>query len=334
MSLYDEGELQASIADGERKLAMKRQQKRHDQKRLLALGAILAFAIPLCVVSGIVAGRAPSAPSLIVTWPKPKVRQVLAPGQTILAREGQPFSVEVTGSENWQVTWSAAGIESGGGEFTWAPAEAKSELVARCKPITEGWQKFFAWTWPRRDVSLRAVAAQKVGDYGRALENGSEGAWVYPHVFAAGSARFDERALPLLASAIPLVPSSQLAENLAQVEPNPTPQLWQIVGDFEGNSDAPRAGSIDGTFASFYSPDLENALLPIAAHIVKTAPDASVKFVLRLDKDPKEGILRLAFDGKRERRAWVRREGETAGGPLTGWEEGEAKGNLLPSLPQ
>jgi hypothetical protein len=110
--------------------------------------------------------------------------------------------------------------------------------------------------------------------------------------------------------------------------------LWHIVGDFDGNINAPATGSVEGTFASFHAPDVENALPPIAAHIVKTTPDASVKFVLRLDKDPREGILRLAFDGKRERRAWVRREGETAGGPLTGWEEGEAQSNLLPSLPR
>lgn len=332
MSLYNEGELQAAIADGERKLAVKRQQRRNEKRRFIATVIALAVVLPLCVVAGAVAARAPSAPSLVVTWPKPKVRQVLAPGQTLLARSGQPFSISVTDEENWYVTWEAAGVESGGREFTWAPTESTGELIANCHPIANDWKRFFTRLWPTRRISLKTVSARKTGDYGRILEAGSQGAWVYPHIFAAGTVSFDERALPLLASAIPLIPVSELSNQLATTHEEPTPRLWQIVADFEGHPSAPNAPS-NGTFASLHATDLESALPTIAAQIVKAAPDASVKFILRFDKDPKEGILRLAFDGKAERRAWVRRPGESAGGPFTGWEGGEDKTKLLPSLP-
>ncbi|HEX8465408.1 MAG TPA: hypothetical protein VF627_12400 [Abditibacterium sp.] len=333
MSLYNEGELQAAIADGERKLAIKRQQRRQQKKRLMLFCLALCVLVPFCIVAGAVASRAPSAPSLVVTWPKPKVRQVLAPGQTLLARAGQPFAIEVTDAENWNVTWKAADIESGGDEFNWAPSGATGELLASCRPVTQGWQRFFAWTWPTREIALKTLAAQNVGDYGRIVEAGASGAWVYPHIFASGTVRFDERTLPLLASAIPLVPRNELSHQLAGVSGGPTPRLWQIVADFEGRTDAAQS-ALDGTFAALHSPDVATALPRIAANIIETAPDASLKFVLRLDKDVPEGIVRLAFDGKRERRAWVRRAGEAAGGPFTGWENGAAAPGLPPSLPR
>jgi hypothetical protein len=330
MATYDESELQESILAGERKLAMKRQQHRR-QKRFLWIGAaILAFLLPLGVTAGVVAGRAPMAPSLVVTWPKPKVRQVLAPGQTLLARQGQPFSITTTNSEKWDVTWQGTGISSKGSEFNWAPASEQAELLVLCRPLASGWEQSFAWLWPTRQIALKTVAAQKTGDYGRVLDAGAGGTWVYPHVFASGKVSFDERALPLLASAIELVPRSALSSRLASAEGKITPRLWQIVGDFEGNSAPTQAG----TFASLHAPDIENTLPAVSRHILKIAPQISLKFVLRLDKDPQEGIMRLDFDGKRERRAWVRRAGQSAGGPLTGWEnEGEGS-NLLPSLPR
>ena len=333
MSLYNEGELQAAIAHGERKLAVKRQQRRQQKRRLIIGGVALCLLVPLFVVAGAVASRAPSAPSLVVTWPKPKVRQVLAPGQTLLSREGQPISVAVTNGESWNVTWKAAGIESGGSEFSWAPAGETGELLASCRPITDGWQRLFSWTWPTREIALKTIASRKVGDYARTVEAGSGGAWIYPHIFASGTVRFDERALPLLASAIPLVPRNELSHQLAGVSGGPTPRLWQIVADFEGKTDAPQA-VFDGTFAALHAPDVDKAMPNIAALILRAAPETSLKFVLRLDKDQPEGIVRLAFDGKRERRAWVRRAGETAGGPLTGWEEGASPPGLLPSLPR
>jgi hypothetical protein len=333
--LYNEGELQAAIADGERKLALKRQQRVQEKRRLVVLCVVLALLVPFCIAAGIAAAGAPSAPSLVVTWPKPKVKQVLAPGQTILARDGQPFSVQVTNPEKWDVTWKAAGIESAGLTFPWAPAEEKSTLVASCKAKTSSWMRHFAWTWPRREISLQATSARSIGNYTHALDAGSAGVWVYPHVFATGSVQFDERALPLLASGISLVPQNDLSSQLASVTDKPTPQLWQLVADFEGRSSTTPSEEVsDSTFATLHSPDIESSLPLIAGGIVKSSPDASVKFILRLDKDPAEGIIRIAFDGKQERRAWVRRAGESAGGPFTGWEDGDVTPSLPPTLPQ
>ncbi|PQV63828.1 hypothetical protein B1R32_10832 [Abditibacterium utsteinense] len=336
--IYDQNELKTAIEDGERKLAVKRQQRRSRKRHLVILAALLGILVPFALVAGVVASHAPSAPLFVVTWPKPKVRQVLAPGQTILARAGQPFSLEVTNSENWEVMWKAAGVESGGDEFSWAPANEKSELAASCRFKANGWQQFFAWTWPRREITLQTVAARKIGDYGRVVD-ARGGAWIYPHVFAVGTIRFDERALPLLAKAISATPKSELASELAVTSETPTAPLWEIVSNFDPSSPAKTvalssARAVDGTFAVLRAADMQNSLPQIASSIVKSAPNASVKFVLRLDQKPIVGILRLAFDGKSERRAWVRRPGESAGGPLTGWEEGVAQTNLLPDMPR
>ncbi len=335
--IYDQNELKTAIEDGERKLALKRQQRRQQKRRLIAGAVILGILVPFGVVSGIVSARAPQAPLLVVTWPKPKVRQVLATGQTLLARAGQPFSVEVTNPEAWDVSWNTGGVESPADEFTWAPENEASELIASCRAKASGWEQFFAWTWRRREIALKTVAARKIGDYGRALSAGS-GTWIYPHVFAAGNVRFDERALPLLARAIKTVPQSELASELALTSETATPPLWKIVPGFDANSplQAISAGAsplVDGTFAMLRASEVQNTLPQIASGLVQSAPDAGVKFILRLDKKPPEGILRLAFDGKRERRAWVRRPGESAGGPLTGWEGGPPQANLLPALP-
>ncbi len=331
--IYDQNELQTSIEEGERKLAMLRQQRRAQKKQLLFGAVLLAVLVPVGVVAGIMAARAPRAPLLVVTWPKPKIRQVLAPTQTVVARAGQPFSVEVTNPENWEIQWRALGIESGGSELSWAPAKSSGELTAICRARPGGWQGLFAWTWPRRQVTLTAIAARKIGDYGRAVDAGP-GTWIYPHIFATGKISFDERALPALALATQDLPQTSLAGQLAPVAESPTPPNWSIVADFDGI--APKSFADprqNGTFASFRLGDVENLLPRIAGRIAQQAPRASIKFVLRLDQKPPQGVLRLAFDGKSERRAWVRRAGESAGGPLTGWEEGVPKPGLLPSLP-
>lgn len=331
--IYDQNELQTSIEEGERKLAMLRQQRRAQKKQLIFGAVLLGVLVPIGIVVGIMAGRAPGAPLLVVTWPKPKIRQVLAPTQTVLARAGQPFSVEVTSPENWDVKWHAPGIESGGSELSWAPAKEGGELVASCRARPGGWQSLFSWLWPRREVVLTAIAARKIGDYGRAVDAG-QGTWLYPHIFATGKVSFDERALPALALATQNLPQPSLAGQLAPVAEAPTPPSWNIVADFDGSAAKafvdPRQ---NGTFASFRLGDLENTLPKVAGQIAQKSSDASIKFVVRLDKKPPQGTLRLAFDGKGERRAWVRRAGESAGGPLTGWEGGEEKPGLLPSLP-
>lgn len=332
--IYDQNELQSAIEDGERKLATRRQQRRRQKKQLIFGAVLLGVLVPFAIVAGIASGRAPRAPLLVVTWPKPKIRQVLAPGQVVLARAGQPFTVEVTNPENWDVKWRAAGLESGGSELSWAPAPEKSaQLTAICRARAGGWQSLWAWTWPRRDVALQAIAARKIGDYGRALDAGA-GTWVYPHIFGVGKVSFDERALPALALATQDLPQTLLAGQLAPVADAPASQNWDIVADFAGAAPKTFADPREnGTFARLRAGEIETLLPRIAGDIARKSPTASVKFVLRLDQKPPQGVLRLAFDGKGERRAWVRRAGESAGGPFTGWEGESPKPTLLPSLP-
>ena len=331
--IYDQNELQTSIEEGERKLAMLRQQRRAQRKQLIFGAVLLAVLVPFGIVAAIVARQAPPAPLLVVTWPKPKTRQVLAPAQTILARAGQPFSIEITDPENWEVSWRAPGIESGGSELSWAPVKGSGELTASCRARPGGWQSLFAWTWPRREVTLRAVAVRKIGDYSSAVDAGS-GTWIYSHIFAVGKISFDERALPILAQTTQDLPQTSLAGQLAPVADAPASQNWDLVTNFEGTTPKTFADPREnGTFARLRVKDIENVLPRIAGQIAAKSPTASVKFVLRLDKKPPQGTLRLAFDGKGERQAWVRREGESAGGPLTGWEQGAPKPALPPSLP-
>ena len=319
VELYDDQQYQVSRAASERRLAAARQRARR-WRRWRALGAVIGLLGATFVVAGAVAAaRAPGSPYLVVRWPKPKVEQVLAPAQTILARGGQPFDVAITDPENWDVTWKSGAAQQQDGDFKWAPAEGTGNLQATCQPRAQGWERYFRFLWPDREVSIASVVAKSGGNYARQLTTGADGVWVFSHVFAVGAVSWDERALPLLADAANLLPEIALNAKTAPLRAAPTEGLWRLVSNFEGEANLP---SQDGTFASFHGPDLENSLPLIAARIVKQAPDASVKFVLRLDRDPELGIIRIAFDGKRERQAWVRRPGEAKGQPFTGWENG------------
>ena len=315
VELYDDQQYRASHAASERRLAAARARARK-ARRWKALGiGLLILAVPVGLAAAVALARAPQAPYLVVTWPKPKVPQVLAPGQTVLARGGQPFEIALTNVERWDVTWKSGSAEQTGGQFSWAPAEGTGHLRAECRPLAQDWERYFQWLWPTRHVGLTSVAAVAKSNYARQISTNRDGVWVYPHIFAAGSVAWDERALPLLADAAELLPASN-ADQPSRAEPGAG--NWRLVSDFEGEAGAP---NLDATFASLHAPDIESALPKIAARIVKRAPDASVKFVLRLDRDPQQAIVRIAYDGKRERAAWVRRTGDAKGHPLTGWEK-------------
>lgn len=319
VELYDDKQYRASHEASERRLAAARVRARR-ARRWKALGiGLLVLGVPVVAAAGWVWTRAPQSPYLIVTWPKPKVPQILAPGQTILARGGQPFDVAISDVEKWDVTWKSGSAEQEDGQFNWAPIEGNGQLTAECRPLTQGWESYFQWLWPTRRVQISAVSAVSKGNYARQLSTTRDGVWVYPHIFAAGQVAWDERALPLLADGAELLPPSNADQPL---KAGPSAGNWRLVSDFEGEANAPNAGV---TFASLHAPDLEKAMPQIAARIVKTAPQASVKFVLRLDRDPQQGILRIAYDDKRERAAWVRRAGDAKGQPFTGWADGASK---------
>jgi hypothetical protein len=335
MKLYDESELQASIEAGERKLAVARQRKRQARRWFIGAIAFLVVVVPLGVWVGVVAGQAPPTPLLVLTWPKPKVKQVLASGQTVLARRGQPFSVSVSNPERWTITWRAGNVESQSSTIRWEPAGADDRLTANCEPRANGLTAFLTFLWPKRQVTLRCVEATKVplpenggmNEYTHVLSTGADGAWVYPHIFAAGEVAWDERMLPLLAAAVPV--KSALASDLADGSKKPSLSTWQLVSDFEGKS---TKAATEGTFAMLQTADLENVMPQLATQIIRQAPKISLKFIVRLDRSPNEGIVRLAFDGKQQRRAWVRRSGQSSGSPLTGWENGKL-GDLPLNLP-
>lgn len=326
VELYDDQQYQISSEASERRLAAARQRARRWRRvRNLAIIAVLLLMTGL-VASTIAAARAPDAPSLIVTWPKSKVAQVLASDQIVLGRGGQPFEVGITNPADWQVTWKSGSAQQQEGNFKWAPTESSGDLKVSCHPIARGWERYFGFLWPDRQVSLASVTAKSGGNYARQITTGMDGVWVFPRIFALGAVSWDERALPILGQAAEQLPKNALDNNLAPLRAQPSAGLWQLVSNFDGSADLP---SEDGTFASFHGSDIENSLPQIAARIVKIAPDASVKFVLRLDRDPAQGIVRIAFDGKRQRQAWIREKNQTTGKPLTGWEDG----NFVPKAP-
>ena len=327
VELYDDQQYQISGEASSRRLAAARARAR-SWRRLRALGLVAAaLLIPVAIAVGLTAARAPGAPFLVVTWPKPKIPQVIAPDQTILARGGQPFDVTITHPEDWDVLWKSGSAEQKEGAFKWAPTEDTGQLTALCQPRASGWEKYFSFLWPDREVAIQSTTAQSAGNYARSLTTGTTGAWVFPHVFAQGAVAWDERALSLLSESADLLPETKLNTQMAPLRALPNEDLWRLVSNFDGSTDAP---SENGTFASFHGTDLENSLPLIASRMVKSAPDASIKFILRFDRDPAQGIVRIAYDGKRERKAWIRRKGDTAGTPLTGWEDG----NFTPRAPK
>ncbi len=320
VELYDDQQYQISHEASERRLASARARSRR-LRRLRALGlVVLIVATPVLIAGAVAAARAPASPLLVVTWAKPKVPQVIEPNQTVLARGGQPFEVSILEPQRWDVTWKSGGSEQKEGVFKWAPAEGSGRLTATCEPRAQGWESYFGFLWPKREVSIASVTAKSGGNYARQITTGAEGAWIYPHIFAVGAVSWDERALPLIAEAADISPQARLSQATAPLRAQASDGLWRIVSNFDGEAKLP---STNGTFASYHGPDLENSLPAIAAAVVKKSPDASVKFVLRLDRDPQQGIIRIAFDGKRERQAWIRRKGDAKGQPFTGWEEGE-----------
>ena len=327
VELYDDQQYQISGEASSRRLAAARQRARR-RRRLRAIGIVVATLLATgLVASAIAAARAPDAPFLIVTWPKPKVAQVVGPSQTVLGRGGQPFEVGITNPEDWQVTWKSGAAQQKEGTFKWAPTEGSGELKVSCHPVAQGWERYFGFLWPDREVSLASVTAKSGGNYARQITTGADGVWVFPHIFALGAVSWDERALPLLGQAAEQLPQNALDSKMAPLRAQPTAGLWQLVSNFDGGADLP---SENGTFASFHGPDIENSLPQIAARMVKIAPDASIKFVLRLDRDPSQGIVRVDFDGKRERKGWIRQKGQAAGQPFTGWENG----NYTPEAPK
>lgn len=340
--IYDQNELKQAVEQGERKLAERRQRARRQKKQ-----AIFALVLGgLCLVAGAglwLASRraksAPRAPVLVVKWPRSKTPQVMAPGQTVFAREGQPFEVSLSDPGNWNVSWGSSGVQNTGDSFEWAPQKTGDSLLAQCR-ANAGWKP--SSTPANSNLSLSAVAPQPVqasgaGEpfttmlhYARTLPAGSKKVWLCPFIQASGDVLWDERALPALGDAALVIPAAASAARLAGRSDSPTPAIWQILPSFDGT---PGTGPIGATIAALQADDLEQLMPRVGAQLVRLAPDASIKWIVRLDETPPRGIVRLSFDGKRGRQAWVKRAGQSAGTPITGWEAGRWQGVVAQVAP-
>ncbi len=338
--IYDQDELKQAVEQGERKLAERRQRARRQKRRGIVALVLAGVALVLGGGMWLVARATPSlkTPVLVVTWPKSKISQVMASGQTVVAREGQPFNVSLSDAAGWNVSWASSGVQNTGDSFAWAPQKNGASLVAQCHAQSSGWASRLFPTTASHSLTLQAVTPQLLKaagnsepfgtqwHYARTLPKGSQSAWVFPLVQASSGVAWDERALPALSDVSSVVPSSSLAAKMAGTNPAPAPALWQIVSDFNGGS---QTSGLDVTYASLRANDLETVLPRVGARLVQLAPNASIKWIVRLDKTPPEGIVRLSFDGKQGRQAWIKRPGQTTGTPITGWEGGQWKG-LVP----
>jgi len=329
--IYDEDALKRSIEAGERRLASLKQAARKRRRLKIMLLIALGIAAPLALASYVASKRVPGTPHFVVTWPKSKTQQSVASGQTVLAREGQPFDVAVSEAAKWNVTWNSSGMAQSGESVSWAPQKGGELLLAKCRAKNTDWTAYFSAVVPPRDLSLGCVVPDLNEGYRRTVSVSGQAAWVFPHVQAVGNVGWDERALPPLSASALVVPAAALAQKLETVNEVPAPALWQIVSNFDGDVKSP---AVDGaTYAVLHADNLENVLPQVGAKLVQLLPDASIKWILRLDKDAPEGIVRLSFDGKKQRQAWIKHPGASAGTPITGWENGEWKGVVMPEVP-
>ena len=325
--IYDEQELQRAIEAGERRLAQSRQAARK-RKRAETLALVVAL-VAACLggLYYVASKRVPGAPHFLVTWPKSDAPQGVASGQTVLLREGQPFDVAISESSKWDVTWTSPNASQSGESVSWAPQKGGEQLLARCRAQNTGWMAFFSSVVPTRDLSLGCVAPSASDGPRRTVSLPEAGAWVCPHVQVIGDVGWDERALPALSASASVVPDAVLSQKLDSQPAKPA--LWQLVSNFDGDTRAPTSEA--ATYALLHAPDLETMLPQVAAKLVRLAPDASIKWILRLDKDAPEGIIRVAFDGRRSRQAWIKHKGASAGTPVTGWEVGAAGAPEVPT---
>ena len=319
MALYDNTERR--LDNTEQRLARVRERMARQRRYAIVFGLVFIFVLLALAVSQM-RGDAPSAPQLVLTWPKHKVRQVIADGSSVVVRPGSPFEVTVTEPKRWSCQWSAPGVQVHGASTSWAPTEA-STLKVRYRPTVTGWRRLTSWLRPAREMTLHGVVAKPAGLLRQTIVPPAGGVWVYPHVLARSPVAWDERALALLAT--PLLPGVNGASS-PNVLPSPDKQLWTLVHSFDGADKA--TGQVvaigdPGTYALLHSTNPE-ADLPRMARLMaqaETAPAASIKFVVRLDAKSPQGVVRVAFDGKRERAAWIKKAGQSQGTPLRWWDE-------------
>jgi hypothetical protein len=341
----------AFMGKSKQRIAVARARKRRQMRWFW----LLIFAgIALTVGWFWVADSTPEPPGLVVRWPKPKVSQRVSNGSTLLFRRGNAFVLSTTDPEAWDVSYSSdtiSGKADAKGEVRWLPSKDGASITLRCRPKTSGWKRTLSWFWPQTTLSVSALAPRAVGNFRFEATPPPGGMWVYPFTYLKKPAAWDEPALQLLCE--PLLPalSGQLELSSGATMPAVTPPvpmgtlsagdkksagpdqpLWWIVPAFSENAMENAAGD-PGTYARLNSSQPERDMSRVALLIARKRPEASFRYVVRLDTKPPGGILRVAFDGKADRKAWVRRPGESAGGPIE-WPEVTTESVLVPSEPR
>ncbi|MDF2441083.1 MAG: hypothetical protein JWN98_2067 [Abditibacteriota bacterium] len=296
----------------------------------------------------------PAPPVLIVTWPKPKIHQTVSNGSTLLARRGSSFEVTVSDAERWDMQWADGNTRGPGAKWTWKLNNEKSTLTATCRGVGQGWRRLVAFFWPAQELTLHAQAATSLGGFRYSIVPPKGGLWLYPLTYAKTPVAWDERSLQLLS--MPILPALDGLLSLstpqtstavlttgaaANTTPAPTSRkgtplpdqpMWWIVPSFSPDPKTKSVKGDIGTYAKLNSKQLEDDMLRLAPLLAEQKPESSLKFMVRLDSRPPQGVIRIAFDGKRERKGWIRRPGEP-NGPLI-WDEDPDNGpSIVPSLP-
>lgn len=300
---FSPARLKASLLRSEQRRATARA-RRYRQWRVVA-GLVAVLALCSFLLWRVAAERhgGPVAPALVVIWPKTKFRQQVGSGAIVLGRVGQSFTITVPNPDHWRLQWATSDTLAQGASTLWQPTRDGATLTARCRPVVSGWGHWVAWLWPERQVTVQSRLATSIGGRRYKITPPSGGLWLFPFVRAAVPVTWDEHALPSLLQA-PLPVSHADGSS---------PLLWMIVPSFSGTT--PAAGD-SGTYAKFLGAQPEKDLPHLARQIATAAPTASIKFIINLSRDarqPSEGVLRLAFDGKGEREGWLKRPDGTMG---------------------
>jgi len=327
MAILDDAVFKQSLEASERRLAKARARRELEVRRFKLFAGSGLVLLVVVVTVAFARRTAPAPPLLLARWPQSPDSQVLSNGSTLVLRPGQSINVTVTpDAAHWSLDWSAGKKQSSGAAIQWSPAQIKDTLRVRCRARASGLTHLVAWLWPTREIALHGIRAESADQFRRRIKPPAGGIWVFPHILANAPVSWDERALPLLLDATPLQtqpPSSK-----------PEASWWSLRRSFD--TAVADDGSTYALLSTFKFDDDFDAVLDLTAvarAVAKAAPEASIKFTVRLDRRPAQGIVRLALDGKGERAAWVKRPGEAAGGPWE-WDRPDMEGKSLePTLP-
>lgn len=338
----------ASLGRSKDRLASARQRRTRQRRGLWFWVMLLAGVVGAWQF---VATTAPPPPILLVTWPKPKIHQAVTDGSTLLARRGSSFEVMVSNPARWQVQWADGNTQGSGNKWTWKLTDKKSTLTATCRAAEQGWRQIAAFFWPARELKLHAQAASPMGNFRYSITPPKGGLWLYPLIYAKAPVSWDERALQLISAPILpalegtlalAVPRSSRAvvttvstsgeQSDADKTPSPDQPMWWLVPSFSPDPKAKNDKADIGTYAKLNSRQPEDDMLRLAPILAEQRPESSLKFMVRLDSRPPQGVIRIAFDGKRERKGWIRQPGEP-NGPLIWDEDADSGPAIAPSLP-